>query len=132
MDTLQERIHEYLPLNELEQLLKYLFQNHISYDQIDFDSRELLENVNPEKDLSKEETLQKFKQMIQSAACSSYLKLFPDNYDIMKVKADLLIAGGETEAGEELYRRVQDCSRNGLDLLYIGDYFSGKMGNSIL
>ena len=66
------------------------------------------------------------------AACSSYLKLFPDNYDIMKVKADLLIAGGETEAGEELYRRVQDCSRNGLDLLYIGDYFSGKMGNSIL
>ena len=73
MDTLQERIHEYLPLNELEQLLKYLFQNHISYDQIDFDSRELLENVNPEKNFSKEETLQKFKQMIQSAACSSYL-----------------------------------------------------------
>ena len=31
MDTLQERIHEYLPLNELEQLLKYLFQNHIYF-----------------------------------------------------------------------------------------------------
>ena len=66
------------------------------------------------------------------AACSSYLMTFPDNYDIIKVKADMLIAGGETEAGEELYRRVQDCSCNGLDLLYIGDYFSGKMGKHIL
>ena len=73
MENLQERINEYLPLNELERLLKYLYQNNISYDQIDYDSKEFQKNVKPEKNMSREETRLKFKRMIQSIASNSYL-----------------------------------------------------------
>lgn len=65
-------------------------------------------------------------------ACSSCLQAFPENYDVMKVKGDLLIESGDIRTGEDLYRKVLENSRNGLDLLDIGDYFSGEMGDHIL
>ena len=56
--------------------------------------------------------------------CREYLKDFPDNYDVIKVLGDQLIASGDREQGETLYRQVLENSRNGLDLLEIGDYFA--------
>lgn len=73
MKDIQERIEEYLPLNELERLLKYLHLNQISYEEIDYESTEFQQNVRPEKNMSVDETRKKFKRLIQSVASSSYL-----------------------------------------------------------
>ena len=73
MKELKDRIEDYLPLNELERLLKYLYLKHISYEEIDYDSQEFQDIVLPEKNMSRKETKQKFKRLLQSVASSSYL-----------------------------------------------------------
>ena len=51
--------------------------------------------------------------------CDNYLKIFPDNYDIMKAKGDLYRHLGYQSAAESLYNVVLENSRNGLDVLEI-------------
>ena len=70
---LQSRINRYLPLNSLEETLKYLFLNNTPLDQIDYGSRTFQRNVRPEKNLTQEETICKFREFISKAADGSYM-----------------------------------------------------------
>lgn len=49
--------------------------------------------------------------------CDYYLKAFPENYDIIKRKADLLFSLGQQMNAKELYDIVYLNSRNGMDNL---------------
>lgn len=64
-NVLTARISQYEPLNELEQLLKYMFIHDISCKDIDFNSRAIQHIVKAEKGLTYEETVRKFKTLIR-------------------------------------------------------------------
>ena len=60
--------------------------------------------------------------------CGAYLKKYPENYDVMKLLGDLLWSKGDEDVAMELYRKVNDGSRNGLDLLDLMDRFGFEPG----
>ena len=62
------------------------------------------------------------------AVCEAYLKKYPENYDVMKLLGDLLWSKGDEDVAMELYRKVNDGSRNGLDLLDLMDRFGFEPG----
>lgn len=65
---IKDRINHYVPMNELEEILKYLFINNIPLNQIDYDSKSFRRIVKAEKNMTVEETIRKFKRFISSAA----------------------------------------------------------------
>lgn len=52
-------------------------------------------------------------------SCDKYLNVIPDNYDILKVKADILSQMGQFEQALKIYGEVYKNSQNGLDRLEI-------------
>lgn len=60
--------------------------------------------------------------------CRHYLESYPRNYDIMKLLGDLLWDSGYEEEAMELYHKVNDNSRNGLDLLDLKNRFGFEHG----
>lgn len=64
--------------------------------------------ANKLSDISREEML---------SLCDGILARLPDNYDIMKIKGDLLESMGNADAARALHETVYCNSRNGLDVL---------------
>ena len=60
--------------------------------------------------------------------CRHYLESYPRNYDIMKLLGDLLWDSGYEDEAMELYHKVNDNSRNGLDLLDLKNRFGFEHG----
>lgn len=50
-------------------------------------------------------------------ACNSYLSKAPMNYDIIKVKGELLLSLAKTDEAMDAFKTVYENSNNGLDLL---------------
>lgn len=57
----------------------------------------------------------KLRELIE--VCNNYLHTFPNNYDVLRVKADIMKWLNMNEESEELRRAIIDNSTNGLDLL---------------
>ena len=57
------------------------------------------------------------------AICDDYLKLFPDNYEMLKIKADCLFNKNKTEEAMALYDEVHENTVNGFDLYDIEKRF---------
>ena len=55
--------------------------------------------------------------------CDEYLRIFPSNCEIMKIKADLLDAEGRGEEAMDLYKKVHDSTDNGLLILELEERF---------
>lgn len=53
------------------------------------------------------------------ADCERYLEVFPENWDVVKIKGDILWETGKREEAGGLYEKVLASSRNGLDILDI-------------
>ena len=55
--------------------------------------------------------------------CDGYLRKFPQNWEIMKVKADLLMEQGKEEDARAIYDQVHEHTQNGLDLFELEKKF---------
>lgn len=53
------------------------------------------------------------------------LEKYPEDYDLIKIRADLLLAAGKKEEAERIYEDVLENSINGIDLLDIKNYMKG-------
>ena len=124
MATVQELINRHVPLNELEQVLKYLFLNNIPLDQIDYNSRSFLKIIRPEKDMTMKETLQKFRRIFTHIAESSYLG------------TEMFIPPGRNIYIRKFPRYLADTIHNHKDALEInvvlqGEFLQRINGNSL-
>lgn len=59
----------------------------------------------------------KYKDDKALALCGTYLAVVPENWDIQKLKGDLLYASGRTEEAMMIFDQVHEKTTNGLDLL---------------
>lgn len=57
------------------------------------------------------------------AKCDNYLSGVPNNYEMMKMKADILYEKGNTDEAESLYDIVHENTTNGFDLRDIEERF---------
>ena len=60
--------------------------------------------------------------------CREHLNDYPNNYDIQKMLGDLLWETGDKDEAMDLYKVVNDKSRNGLDLLDLSERFGMTAG----
>ena len=58
--------------------------------------------------------------------CDSYLRVFPNNYEVLKVKADALYDNNKTSEAMELYDIIHENTVNGFDLYDLENRFNYK------
>ena len=73
MLELKDRIEEYVPLDEIEKALRYLYLNHIPYDRFDSESGYFIREFRGSSRMSQEEANERFRVFLAASLDNRYL-----------------------------------------------------------
>ena len=73
MLELQDRIDQYLQMNDLEKIFQYLQQHRIPYDQVDYNNPFFQNEIRPEQGETLEQTMRKYRAFVSAAADNRYI-----------------------------------------------------------